>query len=138
MIFIGFTIGASVLRLSRFFHSGYSVYITKPIIYLCEAPVCFTFPTAVCTFRSGERIFRSGECTYRTAEYKTETSSFQNHNSYSEYITTTVITHSPLLSTYHNNVHSLARTRARARSINFQFLLSLLSLTYFNPSLSNI
>ena len=31
------------------------------------------FPTAVCTFRSGERIFRSGERTYRSAEYKTDT-----------------------------------------------------------------
>ena len=29
------------------------------------------FPTAVCTFRSGEYTFRSGERTYRTAEYKT-------------------------------------------------------------------
>ena len=28
------------------------------------------FPTAVCTFRSGEYTFRSGERTYRTAEYK--------------------------------------------------------------------
>ena len=31
------------------------------------------FPTAVCTFRSGERIFRSGERTFRSAEYKTDT-----------------------------------------------------------------
>ena len=31
------------------------------------------FPTAVCTFRSGERIFRSGERTVRSAEYKTDT-----------------------------------------------------------------
>ena len=30
------------------------------------------FPTAVCTFRSGECMFRSGECTFRSAEYKTE------------------------------------------------------------------
>ena len=30
------------------------------------------FPTAVCTFRSGEYTFRSGERTYRSAEYKTE------------------------------------------------------------------
>ena len=30
------------------------------------------FPTAVCTFRSGEFIFRSGEHTFRTAEYKTK------------------------------------------------------------------
>ena len=31
------------------------------------------FPTAVCTFRSGECIFRSAERTYRSAEYKTDT-----------------------------------------------------------------
>ena len=31
------------------------------------------FPTAVCTFRSGECIFRSGERTFRSAEYKTDT-----------------------------------------------------------------
>ena len=31
------------------------------------------FPTAVCTFRSGERIFRSRERTFRSAEYKTDT-----------------------------------------------------------------
>ena len=28
------------------------------------------FPTAVCTFRSGERIFRSGERTFRSAEHR--------------------------------------------------------------------
>ena len=31
------------------------------------------FPTAVCTFRSGERIFRSGERTYRSAEHRLNT-----------------------------------------------------------------
>ena len=31
------------------------------------------FPTAVCTFHSGERIFRRGERTFRSAEYKTDT-----------------------------------------------------------------
>ena len=30
------------------------------------------FPTAVCTFRSGEFTFRSGEHTFRTAECKTK------------------------------------------------------------------
>ena len=30
------------------------------------------FPTAVCTFRSGEFTFRSGGHTFRTAEYKTK------------------------------------------------------------------
>ena len=30
------------------------------------------FPTAVCTFHSGEFTFRSGERTFRTAEYKTK------------------------------------------------------------------
>ena len=30
------------------------------------------YPTAVCTFRSGEFTFRSGEHTFRTAEYKTK------------------------------------------------------------------
>ena len=30
------------------------------------------FPTAVCTFRSGERTYRSGEYTFRSAEYKPE------------------------------------------------------------------
>ena len=66
------------------FHSGYSVYIIKAVIKQCESPVCFMFPTAVCTFRSGERIFRSGkrtfrsgERTYRTAEYKIETCSYK-------------------------------------------------------------
>ena len=31
------------------------------------------FPTAVCTFRSGERIFRSGERTFRSAEHRLNT-----------------------------------------------------------------
>ena len=31
------------------------------------------FPTAVCTFRSGEYMFRSGECTYRSAERRIDT-----------------------------------------------------------------
>ena len=30
------------------------------------------FPTAVCTFRSGEFTFRSGKRTFRSAEYKTK------------------------------------------------------------------
>ena len=30
------------------------------------------FPTAVCTFRSGEFTVRGGEHTFRTAEYKTK------------------------------------------------------------------
>ena len=51
---------------------------------------------------------------------------------------TTVITHSLPQSTYHNNAHSLARTRAHARSINFQFLLSLLSLMGLNITLSDV
>ena len=49
---------------------------------------------------------------------------------------TTVITHSLPLSTYYNNAHSLARTRAR--SINFHFLLSLLSLMGLNITLSDV
>ena len=36
------------------FHLGYSDFITQVDINKCEASVCFTFPTAVCTFRSGE------------------------------------------------------------------------------------
>ena len=51
---------------------------------------------------------------------------------------TTVITHSLPLSTYYNNAHSLARTRARALSINFHFLLSLLSLMGLNIALSDV
>ena len=51
---------------------------------------------------------------------------------------TTVITHSLPLSTYYNNAHSLARTRAHARSINFQFLLSLLSLIGLNYTFSAV
>ena len=31
------------------------------------------FPTAVCTFRSGESTFRSGERTYRSAERRIDT-----------------------------------------------------------------
>ena len=46
--------------------------ITKAIIKSSEAPVCVMFPTAVCTFRSGECTFRSAVCTFRSAEYKTE------------------------------------------------------------------
>ena len=51
---------------------------------------------------------------------------------------TTVITHSLPLSTYYNNAHSLARTRARAHSIIFHFLLSLLSLIDLNSTLSDV
>ena len=35
------------------------------------------FPTAVCTFRSGEYTFRSGERTYRSAEHRIDTCSYK-------------------------------------------------------------
>ena len=41
-------------RVNGLFHLGYSDFITQVDINKCEASVCFTFPTAVCTFRSGE------------------------------------------------------------------------------------
>ena len=57
-------------RVNGLFHLGYSDFITQVDINKCEASVCFTFPTAVCMFRSGERTFRSGECTFRNAEHR--------------------------------------------------------------------
>ena len=35
------------------------------------------FPTAVCTFRSGEYTFRSAERTYRSAEHRIDTCSYK-------------------------------------------------------------
>ena len=76
------------------------------------------FPTAVCTFRSGERIFRSGERTYRTAEHKIETCSYK--------ITTALVNNfRQLLSHIHYYyLHTITiRILSRVRSINFHFLL---------------
>ena len=76
------------------------------------------FPTAVCTFRSGERIFRSAERTYRTAEHKIETCSYK--------ITTAIVnTLRQLLSHIHYYyLHTITiRILSRVRSINFHFLL---------------
>ena len=95
------------------------------------------FPTAVCTFRSGESTFRSGERTYRSAEHRIDTR-------YVKIIIALVNTLRQLLSHIHYYyphtiiIPILSRTRARARSINFQFLLSLLSLMGLNTTLSDV
>ena len=95
------------------------------------------FPTAVCIFRSGERTYRSGECTFRNAERRIKAC-------YDKITIAIVRTLPQLLSDIHYNyphtitILILSRVRAYARSINFQFLLSLLSLVGLNATLSDV
>ena len=50
------------------------------------------FPTAVCTFRSGEFTFRNGARTFRSAEYKTKALSLYNYDNYRYELQITIVT----------------------------------------------
>ena len=79
-------------------------------------------------FRSAVSTFRSGECTFRNAEYKPNTVQRYIKTEYYANIYTTIFIHLQLFNRQRLFSTYYSLTRARAYTIIFHFLLSLLSL----------
>ena len=86
------------------------------------------FRSAVSTFRSGECTFRSGERKFRNADYKPNTVQRYIKTEYYANIYTTIFIHLQLFNRQRLFSTYYSITRARAHTVIFHFLLSLLSL----------